>query len=90
MNMLEFVRCRCDSYGFFRKPVDPVKDGCENYFNIINEKEAMDLQTLEEMIRSGDVNSVEEFDHCIERIIRCSRKYNEDELSFIRIQTEIN
>ena len=88
LELLDIVRRRCDLYSFFSRPVDPVKDACMDYFDVIRKEDAMDLQTLEGLIRSCEVTRIEEFEDCIARIIHNARTYNEDELNFVRIQTE--
>lgn len=88
LDLLSKVRRKCDLYGFFSRPVDPVRDACPDYFDIISEVDAMDLRTLEDLIRQGKVCRVKEFEVCIARMIQNARAYNEDELNFVRIQTE--
>lgn len=50
----------------FKKEVDPVRDGCPNYFSII--KEPMDLTTLQKRLRSGVIPNVAEFKRCLDLI----------------------
>jgi len=79
---------RCDDYGFFSRPVDPVRDGCDDYFDVIGKDEAMDLATLEGLIFEEKIVSLEEFKACVDRIVDCARRYNTDELNFVRIQAD--
>eukprot|EP00814_Leptocylindrus_danicus_P018492 CAMPEP_0116048702 /NCGR_PEP_ID=MMETSP0321-20121206/29741_1 /TAXON_ID=163516 /ORGANISM="Leptocylindrus danicus var. danicus, Strain B650" /LENGTH=1480 /DNA_ID=CAMNT_0003531017 /DNA_START=209 /DNA_END=4652 /DNA_ORIENTATION=- len=88
MELLRKIRGTCDPFSIFSQPVDPIEDDCEDYFEVIKHEDAMDLGTMETMIRNGSIATLDDFEACINRIIACSRTYNEDEDNFVRIETE--
>lgn len=85
LDLLRKVRRKVDAYGYFSRPVDPVRDECPDYYDIIDrETEAMDLDTVENMIECGSISSVDEFESMLERIAHCCRKYNTDPSNGVR------
>lgn len=88
MELLRKIRGTCDPYSIFSHPVDPTEDDCEDYFKVVKKEDAMDLGTMEHMIRDGSIATLDDFEACIDRIIKCSRTYNEDEDNFVRVETE--
>jgi len=87
LDLVRKVRRKVDQYGFFSGPVDPVKSECLDYYDIIDkEKEAMDLDTIEEMIVGGKIFTVDAFETNLKRIAHCCRKYNTNPQNFVRIE----
>jgi len=88
IQLLRKIRIKCDGYGFFSKPVDPLLMGCPDYFDVVSRDDVMDLGTMETLIRSNQISNLDEFEACIRRIIDCSRLYNTDLMNVVRIETE--
>lgn len=85
LELLRKVGRKVDEYGYFARPVDPIKDECPDYYDIIDkDKEAMDLDTMESMIKSGSIASIDEFETMLNRIAHCCRKYNSDPENGVR------
>jgi len=88
IQLLRKIRIKCDRYGFFSTPVDPLLMGCPDYFDVVSRDDVMDLGTMETLIRSSQISNLDEFEACIRRIIDCSRLYNTDLTNVVRIETE--
>lgn len=58
----------------FANPVDPVRDRCPNYLNLI--KEPMDLGTVKKRLQSGHYKSVNDWKHDMELIWNNSYTFN--------------
>eukprot|EP00562_Extubocellulus_spinifer_P034238 CAMPEP_0178692774 /NCGR_PEP_ID=MMETSP0699-20121125/7367_1 /TAXON_ID=265572 /ORGANISM="Extubocellulus spinifer, Strain CCMP396" /LENGTH=789 /DNA_ID=CAMNT_0020338159 /DNA_START=569 /DNA_END=2938 /DNA_ORIENTATION=- len=85
LELLRKVGSKVDKYGYFARPVDPIEDECPDYYDIIDkEKEAMDLDTMESMIKSGSIACIDEFETMLNRIAHCCRKYNSDPENGVR------
>jgi hypothetical protein len=83
------IRRKADVYGFFSRPVDPVQDQCPDYFEVIDPvNEAMDLGTIEKLIKSGQIDTFDKTQTYLKRIVTSGRKYNTDTDNFVRKQTE--
>ena len=83
------VRRKADPYGFFSKPVDPEKDECPDYYDIVDEKDSMCFNTMGEMIDSNKIKNIDQYQKCLLRIAKCARLYNTDEDNFVRIQADL-
>ena len=87
LELLREVRKKVDSYGFFSGPVDPIKSNALDYYDVIDrDTEAMDLDTMENAIKTGVINTVGAFESNLQRIIHCCRKYNTDPGHFVRLE----
>ena len=63
LETLRKVGTAVDPYGFFSSPVDPVADDCPDYYDVVDrETEAMDLGSIESMIKDGTISTVDEMD----------------------------
>ena len=80
---------RSDRYGFFSRPVDPERDECPDYYEIVDPKDEMCFDVIGQMIRSGKLNSVDQYVKFVNRIIKCAITYNSDEDNFVRKQAEM-
>ena len=89
IDLLRTIRRKCDGRAYFSHPVDPVKDECPDYFEIIDkDNEAMDLGTMETLIRNRTIRNMTDFDLFLTRIVECALKYNTDSENLVR-QTAI-
>jgi len=86
---LKKVRRKGDTFGIFSEPVDPVKDDCADYFNVVNRDDAMDLSTMEALIRDGSIRDIDTFQAHLKRIIDCALLYNQGNDNFVRVQVAI-
>ena len=89
LETLRRVGTAVDTYGYFSFPVDPDQDDCPDYYDVVDrETEAMDLSTIESMIKDGTVKSVDEMRAMLMRIVFSCRKYNRDEDNEVREEGE--
>ena len=89
LETLRRVGTAVDPYGYFSYPVDPDEDDCPDYYDIVDrDTEAMDLSTIESMIKDGTVKSVDGMRAMLMRIVFSCRKYNRDEESEVREECE--
>ena len=89
LETLRRVGTAVDTYGYFSFPVDPDQDDCPDYYDIVDrDTEAMDLSTIESMIKDGTVKSVDEMRAMLMRIVFSCRKYNRDEDNEVREEGE--
>ena len=89
LETLRKVGTAVDPYGYFSFPVDPDEDDCPDYYDIVDrETEAMDLSTIESMIKDGTVSSVDAMRAMLMRIVFSCRKYNRDEDNDVREEGE--
>mmetsp|Transcript_34131 Transcript_34131/g.100505 ORF Transcript_34131/g.100505 Transcript_34131/m.100505 type:complete len:522 (-) Transcript_34131:57-1622(-) len=89
LETLRKVGTAVDPYGFFSSPVDPDADDCPDYYDVVDrETEAMDLGTIESMIKNGTVSTVDEMRAMLMRIVFSCRKYNRDEDDEVREEGE--
>lgn len=89
LETLRRIGTAVDPYGYFSFPVDPDEDDCPDYYDIVDrETEAMDLSTIESMIKDGTVKSVDELRAMLMRIVFSCRKYNRDEDNDVREEGE--
>eukprot|EP00520_Triparma_pacifica_P015700 CAMPEP_0118664412 /NCGR_PEP_ID=MMETSP0785-20121206/17998_1 /TAXON_ID=91992 /ORGANISM="Bolidomonas pacifica, Strain CCMP 1866" /LENGTH=356 /DNA_ID=CAMNT_0006558315 /DNA_START=138 /DNA_END=1205 /DNA_ORIENTATION=- len=78
LDLLRRVRSKGDAFGFFSRPVDPVKDDCPDYYDTIPKEDAMDLGTIEAMIREGNVAGGDDFVRLITKVVTNALTYNTD------------
>jgi len=83
---LKKVRRKGDTFGIFSEPVDPVKDDCADYFSVVNRDDAMDLSTMEALIKDGSIRDIDTFQAHFKRIIDCALLYNQGNDNFVRVQ----
>jgi len=88
LELIQKVRRKCDKYGFFSNPVNPIKDECPDYYDIIPHNKAMDLETLESLIKDEKVITIDNVKELLENIVSCALAYNVDEDNFVRIQAK--
>ena len=89
LETLRRVGTAVDPYGYFSFPVDPDQDDCRDYYDIVDrDTEAMDLSTIESMIKDGTVKSVDELRAMLMRIVFSCRKYNWHEDNEVREEAE--
>ena len=89
LETLRKVGTAVDPYGFFSSPVDPVADDCPDYYDVVDrETEAMDLGSIEFMIKDGTISTVDEMRTMLMRIAHSCRKYNRDEDDEVRQEGE--
>ena len=89
LETLRKVGTAVDPYGFFSSPVDPVADDCPDYYDVVDrETEAMDLGSIESMIKDGTISTVDEMRTMLMRIAHSCRKYNRDEDDEVRQEGE--
>ncbi|GMH68001.1 hypothetical protein TrST_g4199 [Triparma strigata] len=89
LDLLRRVRRKGDMYGFFAKPVDPLLDDCEDYHDEVPESEAMDLSTLEKLIRAGKCNDLNTFEKFIRKIVENAKAYNADPEHTVHIEAKV-
>ena len=88
LETLRKVGTAVDPYGFFSSPVDPIAD-CPDYYDVVDrETEAMDLGSIESMIKDGTIGTVDEMRAMLMRIVYSCRKYNRDEDDEVRQEGE--
>lgn len=58
----------------FKRPVDPIKDGVEDYFEVI--KNPIDLGTIKSKLNNGGYDKFEDFVGDIKRIYLNCKEYN--------------
>ena len=89
LDLLDKISRKADGYGFFSRPVDPIEDQCPDYFEVVDPiHDAMDLGTMNNLVKSGEIATMSELELYLQRIVTSSRKYNTDEENFVRKQTE--
>ncbi|KAH0788893.1 Bromodomain containing protein [Histomonas meleagridis] len=71
----------------FKMPVDPVRDGAENYFEIV--KNPMDLNTIKNKIHDNKYKTVEEFVADIHLICDNAIKFNGENSMFAYIANDL-
>ncbi|EAX95897.1 Bromodomain containing protein [Trichomonas vaginalis G3] len=71
----------------FRQPVDPVRDGVENYFDII--KNPVDLSTMKKKLNEGTYKTIQQFTDDIHLMYENSLQYNGNSSYFTYIAADI-
>lgn len=59
---------------YFRKPVDPIKEYCPDYYDVI--KNPMDLTTIKGNIERGFYKNAESIYKDVELILKNAKQYN--------------
>jgi hypothetical protein len=72
---------------FFRVPVDPKKDDCGDYFDVI--KTPMDLSTVRDKLTKDQYQGIEEWKSDIQLIWKNARTYNGQESIIVLMGTEL-
>ncbi len=83
------VRIQTDKYAFFSKPVDPIRDECEDYYDIIRPEDAMCFDVIQEKIISEECATIEDYVILFTQIRTNAIKYNSDDDNFVRKQAEL-
>lgn len=63
---------------FFNEPVDPIRDGVPNYFEVI--KEPMDFGTIRTKLDAGEYMEAHEYEHDVELVFRNCYTFNQPHL----------
>mmetsp|Transcript_695 Transcript_695/g.1221 ORF Transcript_695/g.1221 Transcript_695/m.1221 type:complete len:1108 (+) Transcript_695:465-3788(+) len=83
LDLQEKIRHKVDSFGLFSKPIERDEDG---YYD---DEEVMCFDLMEEMIQSGELESLDQYRECLGKIVKYVRKYKHNEENFVRKQAEL-
>jgi hypothetical protein len=89
LELQEKIRQKVDALGLFSKPFEPEEDEYSDNDELVEEKEVMCFDIMQELIKSGELATLDQYRECLGKIVKYVRKYKQNEDNFIRKQAEL-